>query len=167
VTPSGAVNGSGTLIIDDLAMRNHVSDHQRRMEPQRIDAFDLTQAMLEQFQAELDASGVILVRLKQANVLALGQLPSSWSDYDLIVSASMLEHLAKEDLSQAVSALRGRLSKNGISLAIVTRKNWIQRSSSNGGGTRQDTRAKSFGKLLRPAGSVILYSSSFLLDTSG
>ena len=33
LVPSGAVNGSGTLIIDDLAMRNHVSDHRLGFRP--------------------------------------------------------------------------------------------------------------------------------------
>jgi SAM-dependent methyltransferase len=81
---------------------------QRRIEPQVIDAFDLTPAMLEQFQAELDARGITLVRLKQANVLALGQFPPSWSDYDLIVCTSMLEYLAKGDLSRARQRNRAR-----------------------------------------------------------
>jgi hypothetical protein len=75
------------------------SRRHRRIEPHVIDAFDLTLVMLEEFQAELDARGIILVRLKQANVLALGQFPSSWSDYDLIVCTSMLEYLAKADFS--------------------------------------------------------------------
>lgn len=118
VLDAGAGFGTATFALLDVL-------RQRRIEPQVIDAFDLTPAMLEYFQAELDARGVILVRLKQANVLALGQFPPSWSDYDLIVSASMLEYLARVDLPQALSALRGRLAQNGTFLAIVTRKNWI------------------------------------------
>ena len=120
VLDAGAGFGTATFALLD-ALR------QRRIEPHVIDAFDLTPAMLEQFQANLDARGVSLVRLKQANVLALGQFPPSWSDYDLIVSASMLEYLARGDLSQAVSALRARLVQNGTLLAVVTRKNWITR----------------------------------------
>jgi SAM-dependent methyltransferase len=112
--------GFGTVTFALLDALSH-----RSIAPHIIDAFDLTPAMLEQFKAELDARGVNMVRLKQANVLALGQFPPSWSDYDLIVSASMLEYLAREDLSQALSALRGRLVRNGALLAIVTRKNWI------------------------------------------
>ena len=37
----------------------------------------------------------------------------------------MLEYLAKADLSQALSGLRGRLVANGALLALVSRKNWI------------------------------------------
>jgi SAM-dependent methyltransferase len=118
VLDAGAGFGTATFALLD-ALR------QRRIEPQVIDAFDLTPAMLEQFQVELDARGITLVRLKQANVLALGQFPPSWSDYDLIVCTSMLEYLAKGDLSQALSSLRGRLVQNGTFLAVVTRRNWI------------------------------------------
>src|SRR5262249_9366239 len=61
----------------------------------------------------------------RANVLTLWQFPQSWSDYDLILSASMLEYLARTDLSQALSGLRDRLVANGALLSVVTRKNWI------------------------------------------
>jgi len=118
ILDAGAGFGTATFALLDLLRQRHI-------EPQVIDAFDLTPAMLKRFQAELDARGVILVRLKQANVLALGQFPPSWSNYDLIVSASMLEYLARGDLPLALSALRGRLVQDGTFLAIVTRKNWI------------------------------------------
>jgi hypothetical protein len=123
--------------------------------------------MLEEFQAELDARGITLVRVKQANVLALGQFPSSWSDYDLIVCTSMLEYLARADFSQALSSLRGRLVQNGTFLAVVTRRNWITKILIERCGTRQGTRAKNFGKLLRPPGSMTSSSSNFLSGTSG
>jgi SAM-dependent methyltransferase len=118
VLDAGAGFGTATFALLD-ALR------QRRIEPHVIDAFDLTPAMLEQFQAELDARGVSQIRLKQGDVLTLWQFPPSWSDYDLIVSASMLEYLARTDLSQALSGLRGKLVANGVFLAVVTRKNWI------------------------------------------
>ena len=69
------------------------------IEPQTIDGFDLTPAMLDRFQAELDSRGITRVRLQQANVLELDQqLPPSWSNYDLIVSTSMLEYVPKSSL---------------------------------------------------------------------
>jgi cyclopropane fatty-acyl-phospholipid synthase-like methyltransferase len=96
------------------------------MEPKAIDAFDLTPAMLDRLQAELDSRGITLVRHKQANVLELDQqLPPSWSDYDLIISTSMLEYVARPSLSQALSALNARLARDGTLLVVVTRKNWI------------------------------------------
>ncbi len=66
--------------------------------------------MLTRFQAKLDSRGVTQVRLQQADVLELDQqLPSSWSKYDLIVSTSMLEYVARPHLSPALSALGARL----------------------------------------------------------
>jgi len=55
--------------------------------------------------------------------LGLRKLPSSWNDYDLILSTSMLDHLPKEELPSALSALRSRLAQNGALLVVITRKN--------------------------------------------
>jgi SAM-dependent methyltransferase len=96
------------------------------IDAQAIDAFDLTPAMLDRFQAELDSRRITLVRHKQANVLELEhQLPPAWRDYDLIISASMLEYVPKQSLPRAVSALSARLAENGSLLVVITRKNWI------------------------------------------
>ena len=96
------------------------------IEAQAIDAFDLTPAMLDQFQAELDSRGIILVRHKRANVLELeDELCPAWRDYDLIITASMLEYVPKESLPRALSALRARLAQDGNLLVVITRKNWI------------------------------------------
>src|SRR5262249_9680432 len=82
--------------------------------------------MLARFRAELDSRGISQVRLKQGDVLALDQqLPSSWSNYDLIVSASMLEYVARPELSKALSALGARLAVHGTLLVVITRRNWI------------------------------------------
>jgi SAM-dependent methyltransferase len=119
VLDAGAGFGTATFaLLDALGHQN--------IEPETIDAFDLTPAMLARFQAELDSRGITKVRLKQANVLGLDQqLPSSWNDYDLIVSASMLEYIAREDLSKVLSVLADRLAPHGTLLVIITRKNWI------------------------------------------
>jgi 2-polyprenyl-3-methyl-5-hydroxy-6-metoxy-1,4-benzoquinol methylase len=94
------------------------------LQPQTIDGFDLTPAMLDQFKAKLDSQGITLVRQQQANVLELDQqLPSSWRDYDLIVSTSMLEYVPRPGLSQAWSALNARLGRDGTLLVVITRKN--------------------------------------------
>src|SRR5690349_7381293 len=50
-----------------------------------IDAFDLTPAMLARFQETLKDRDITGVQLRQADVLALDTLPSSWADYDLIL----------------------------------------------------------------------------------
>ena len=92
-------------------------------------SFNFHPAMLARFQAELESRGVTKVHLRRANVLELDQqLPSSWCNYDLIVSASMLEYAASERLSQALSALGARLAQGGTLLVIITRKNWITRA---------------------------------------
>lgn len=100
--------------------------HQNGLVPEAVDAFDLTPAMLARFQAELDARSITQVCLRQADVLELDQqLPASWSEYDLIISTSMLEYVAKPHLSQALSNLNARLARRSTLLAVITRKNWI------------------------------------------
>lgn len=89
---------------------------------ERIDAFDLTPAMLLRLRQELDARDVKRVRLRSADVLALDSLPASWNGYDLVLCASMLECLPKHELLHALAALRVRLRPNGHLVAMITRK---------------------------------------------
>jgi ubiquinone/menaquinone biosynthesis C-methylase UbiE len=95
---------------------------QRNFDFRSIDAFDLTPAMLDQFRQSLNDSATTGVELRQADVLSLDALPSSWADYDLILSASMLEYLPKPDLPRALAGLRARLAPNGHMLVVITRK---------------------------------------------
>src|SRR6266446_2568503 len=94
----------------------------RGLKYESIHAFDLTPAMLARFQMSLDTRGINDVELRQADVLALDQLPQSWIDYDLILSASMLEYLPKNELPIALAELRKRLSPNGSLLVVITKK---------------------------------------------
>lgn len=94
----------------------------RNLDYQRIDAFDLTPAMLQRFQRTLEARGITRVQLRQADVLALETLPLSWTNYDLVLSASMLEYLPKPELSRALSGLRARLAPGGRILVLITKK---------------------------------------------
>ena len=87
-----------------------------------IDAFDLTPAMLARFQKELNARRLSRVQLEQADVLALDSLPPSWTNYDVIISTSMLEYLPKQDLPRALAGLRARLSSKGHILVMITRR---------------------------------------------
>jgi ubiquinone/menaquinone biosynthesis C-methylase UbiE len=64
---------------------------ERDLDYETIDAFDLAPAMLARFHSELETRGITPVQLQQAVVLALETLPLSWTNYDLIISASMLE----------------------------------------------------------------------------
>jgi len=118
VLDAGAGFGTATFALLDALRAKNIDAH-------TIDAFDLTPAMLDRFQAELDSRG-ITVRHRQANVLELEyQLSPTWRDYDLIVSASMLEYVPKQSLPHALSALSARLAENGSLLVVITRKNWI------------------------------------------
>ena len=120
VLDAGCGFGSATFALLDALRR-------RNIEPKIIEAFDLTPAMLAQFQGELEARGISHVRLKQANVLNLEELPASWTAYDLIVSTSMLEYVSRQDFSRALAALYARLARRGILLVVITRRNWMTR----------------------------------------
>jgi cyclopropane fatty-acyl-phospholipid synthase-like methyltransferase len=54
-------------------------------------------------------------------------LPGSWLDYDLIVSASMLEHVPRHEFIRALNSLRSLLNKDGSLLLFITRENSIMR----------------------------------------
>jgi ubiquinone/menaquinone biosynthesis C-methylase UbiE len=94
----------------------------RSLNYESIHAFDLTPAMLSRFQTSLDTRGITDVQLCQADALALDQLPQSWVEYDLILSASMLEYLPKNELPLALAELRKRLSPNGRILIVITKE---------------------------------------------
>jgi len=88
----------------------------------RIYAFDITPALLARFQHDIDRRGMARVHLRQADVLALEDLPSSWRDYDFILTASMLEHLPKHELPKALAALRARLAPDGHLSLMITKR---------------------------------------------
>src|SRR5215475_9163783 len=116
ILDAGAGFGTATFSLLEAFRRRHIH-------PETIDGFDLTPAMLARFRAELNSRCIDQVRLKQANVLDLDQqLPSSWTNYDLIVSASMLEYVGRAELSKALSALGARLAGQGTLLVVITRK---------------------------------------------
>ena len=74
--------------------------------------------------------GVADVELRQADVLRLEGLPDAWTDYDLIVSASMLEYVPRDALPVALEGLRRRLAKDGVLLWLVlSGRIWGLRSS--------------------------------------
>jgi ubiquinone/menaquinone biosynthesis C-methylase UbiE len=100
----------------------------RRSEHATIDAFDLTPAMLERFQARLAKARVDRVRFRRANVLTLdNELPEDWAGYDLVVSTSMLDYVPQSELTRALSALHRRLSPAGSLLAVITKQNIVSR----------------------------------------
>jgi len=90
-------------------------------------AFDLTPAMLERFREALERRGIQDVEVAQADVLEIDRLPASWTRYDLVVSASMLEYLPSTRLPTALGGLRSLLKQGGTLVLFITRRNWLTR----------------------------------------
>ncbi len=95
------------------------------LSPVEYHAFDLTPAMMELLRESLAARGVNGVELKRANVLSLDTLPADWRDYNLVLTASMLEYVPREQFPAALAGLRQRITAGGHMLLFVTRDNWL------------------------------------------
>ena len=84
-------------------------------------AFDLTQAMLDVFQRWIRAEGAeSAISTRVQDVLHLETLPQTWSDYDLIVTSTMLEYVPTASLPRAVSALLGLLKPGGKMIWLLS-----------------------------------------------
>lgn len=116
--------GCGTGVAS-LALLQALQQH--GVNCQHIHGFDLTPAMLERFRDDLARRGISNVEVCECNVLELDRLPSSWTNYDLIVSVAMLEYIPREKLALTLTALRARLAPGGRMLLVITRRNWITR----------------------------------------
>jgi 2-polyprenyl-3-methyl-5-hydroxy-6-metoxy-1,4-benzoquinol methylase len=114
--------GTGAVL---LALRQALL--RRGLPPTVMHAFDLTAAMLERFQRTVLEEEVAGIEMRQANVLELSALPTSWREYDLIVSASMLEYVPRARFAEALAALRGLLVPGGRFVLFITRRNWLTR----------------------------------------
>jgi SAM-dependent methyltransferase len=112
VLDAGCGTGAATLAIHDALV-------QRAATPGRLDAFDLTPAMLDRFRKTLETLGITLVEARQANVLEMDTLPTAWTNYDLIVTASMLEYLPRERLSEAPPPLVPSLKAGDVAAAFA------------------------------------------------
>lgn len=120
VLDAGCGSGIVTFALHDALVR-------RGLTPGLLHAFDLTPAMLERFRHGLLVRGMEGVQAAQANVLALHTLPDAWVEYDLIVSASMLEYVPRHRLADALRGLRGLLRRDGTFVLFITRRNWLTR----------------------------------------
>ncbi|UCD84304.1 MAG: methyltransferase domain-containing protein [Deltaproteobacteria bacterium] len=89
--------------------------------------FDITQAMLDLFKKWISGKKAENVELSRANVLQPGQLPVEWKDYDLVVSAAMLEYLPKDEIKDALRNLRILLKDNGKIIVFITRDNILMK----------------------------------------
>lgn len=95
--------------------------------PVTLHGFDFTPAMLDQLRASLRVRGIEGVELVQADVLALEALPPLWRNFDLIVSASMLEYLPRDQFVTALGGIRALLDDGGSLVLFITRDNWLMR----------------------------------------
>jgi ubiquinone/menaquinone biosynthesis C-methylase UbiE len=120
VLEAGCGTGALTLAVYDAAVR-------RGAPLAALNVFDLTPAMLGQLQATLERRGIEGVELAEADVLRLDALPASWHDYDLVVSASMLEYVPRQRFVDALHELRARLGNGGRLIVFVTRRNLLTR----------------------------------------
>lgn len=120
VLDAGCGTGIVTLAVRDALLR-------RGLVPGPLHAFDLTAAMLERFRHTLRVREIDGVETAQANVLELLALPETWLQYDLIVSAAMLEYVPQDRFAEALRGLRNRLREDGHLLLFMTRRNWLTR----------------------------------------
>jgi ubiquinone/menaquinone biosynthesis C-methylase UbiE len=120
VLDAGCGTGALTLAVRD-ALRA------RGLTPGPMDAFDLTPAMLNRFREHLRAGGVTGVELTRADVLRLDSLPHDWKDYDLVVTASMLEYVPRDRFADALAGLRKLVRPAGRFVLFITKRNWLMR----------------------------------------
>ncbi len=92
-----------------------------------LQGFDITPKMLENFRLTLQTRAIEGVDVMQADVLQLDTLPTGWNNFDLIVSAAMMEYIPRKSLVDALSNLRTRLNEAGSALVFITRRNWLTR----------------------------------------
>lgn len=115
VLDAGCGTGIVTQVLHRQAQRQGVAGTE-------FFAFDLTPEMLEPFFAWRRHHAIDNVSITQADVTEPQSLPQDWRDFDLIVCASLFEHVPKEAVGQALASLQSRLRPTGRLLAIVTRR---------------------------------------------
>jgi ubiquinone/menaquinone biosynthesis C-methylase UbiE len=120
VLDAGCGTGALTLALRDALLS-------RGLTPGPIQGFDLTPAMLDRFRQRLQSGRIGGVGLTQGDVLRPEALPPGWKNYDLVVSASMLEYVPRDRFVDALSGLRGLLNQNGRFVLFITKRNWLMR----------------------------------------
>ena len=116
ILDAGCGTGALTLAVRGALVR-------RRLAARALHGFDLTPAMLDELRRTMDARGIRDVALAEADVLHLDALPSDWREYDLVVTASMLEYVPRERFAEALAGLRARLRDRGHFVLFITRRN--------------------------------------------
>ena len=120
ILDAGCGTGIITQVLYQLAQENGYAGIQ-------FHAFDLTPRMLEIFRHWIVAHGATQIELAQADVLKTVSLPAHWKEYDLIVSATMLEYLPENQVTDALTNLMQLLNHDGLLLIFMTRRNRLTR----------------------------------------
>ncbi|MBI3420569.1 MAG: class I SAM-dependent methyltransferase [Candidatus Sungbacteria bacterium] len=110
VMDAGCGTGIATRILYNLT-------REKNLQNITFHAFDLTPAMLDLFRKWMIKENMPDIELRQADVLRLDNLPSDWKEYDLVVSAGMLEYIAKHNLKNSLINLEA-IMKNGATLLV-------------------------------------------------
>ena len=97
----------------------------RGLQPGRIKCFDITPKMIAIFRERLRKEAIEGVEVVQADTLHLETIPGNWKDFDLIISAAMMEYIPSEKFVNVLSGLKSRLSDTGSVVLFITRKNWL------------------------------------------
>jgi SAM-dependent methyltransferase len=114
VLDAGAGTGLVTRVLYSLAREKGLSGIV-------FHAFDLTQAMLDVFHRWIHAEGAeYAISTRVHDVLHLDTLPQTWSDYDLIVTSTMLEYVPTASLDKAVAGLLGLLKPGGKMIWLLS-----------------------------------------------
>ena len=117
ILDAGCGTGALTIAVADALSR-------RGFRAAVLHAFDLTPAMLQHLSEHAKSrKSLDGLELAEANVLDLGKLPSEWSGYDLLVSASMLEYVSRDRFVDALRQLKNRLKPGGFFTLFITRRN--------------------------------------------
>ena len=88
-------------------------------------------------------------------------LPEDWNEFDLIVSAAMMEYLPKTSFVNALSQLKSRLIEGGSLVLFVTRDNRFTRLLIGRWWKANCYREAEVEKYLRQAGFSNVTFSSF------
>ena len=117
ILDAGCGTGALTTAVADALSR-------RGLRAAALHGFDLTPAMLEHLSLNAKTRKSLEgLQLAQADVLNLSHLPDGWSDYDLLVSASMLEYVPRDQFAKALRQLKDRLKPGGVLTLFITRRN--------------------------------------------
>jgi cyclopropane fatty-acyl-phospholipid synthase-like methyltransferase len=155
ILDAGCSTGIVTKILYGIAEQQGFRDIQ-------FYAFDLTPTMLDVFREWIAKQGIKNIELTQANVLLLEeQLPPHWQEYDLIISATMLEYIEKDKVTKAISNLKQLLKSKGTVLLFITRRNFRTRWIAQGWWKANVYEEEEIEQLLHQAGFSIVSFKPF------